>query len=46
MTMAAIQHFALHWKWVVNITRKIFDGKGKSQDLLRTPTLEATEEAV
>jgi hypothetical protein len=46
MTMAAILHFALHWKWVVNITRKIFDGKGKSQDLLRTPTLEATEEAV
>jgi len=31
MTIAAILHFALHWKWVTNITRKMFPGRTKLQ---------------
>ena len=27
MIMAAILHFTLHWKWVVNVTRKLFPQK-------------------
>jgi len=29
MTIAAILHFALHWKWVVNITQKILSSRIK-----------------
>jgi len=31
MTIAAILHFILHWKWVTNITRKVFSGWTKLQ---------------
>ncbi len=27
LTFSAVLHFVLHWKWVVNITRKIFGGR-------------------
>ena len=30
MTITAILHFALHWKWIINITRKIF-GQSKKR---------------
>jgi len=30
MTIAAILHFSLHWKWVVNITEKLIGKKDKS----------------
>lgn len=30
MTIAAILHFSLHWKWVVNITGKLIGKKDKS----------------
>lgn len=29
MTIGAILHFTLHWKWVTNITRKVFSGRTK-----------------
>lgn len=31
MTIGAILHFALHWKWVTNITGKVFSGRSKIQ---------------
>lgn len=31
MTMAAILHVALHWKWVTNITGKMFGGRKKAE---------------
>jgi len=30
-TITAILHFALHWKWIVNITRKIIGSLGQNQ---------------
>ena len=29
MAIAAVLHFALHWKWIVNITGKMFPGRQK-----------------
>lgn len=29
MAIAAVLHFALHWKWIVNITGKMFQGRQK-----------------
>jgi len=35
MTITAILHIALHWNWIINITRKMFS---KSQDRLKKKT--------
>ena len=42
MTIGAILHFALHWKWVTNITGKIFARQKKTKiDPVITPALES-----
>ncbi|MHC1782189.1 MAG: DUF4405 domain-containing protein [Anaerolineaceae bacterium] len=33
LTIAAIIHFAIHWKWVTKVTRKIMDRKISSQSI-------------
>ena len=43
MTIAAILHFALHWKWVVNITGKLIN-KGERKSLKRETTPSALQE--
>jgi hypothetical protein len=42
MTIGAILHFALHWKWVTNITGKIFAKRERTKiDPVVTPVLES-----
>lgn len=43
MTMAAILHFALHWKWVVNITGKLINKNKKETIKKETPYPRAHE---
>lgn len=31
MTVAAVTHFALHWKWITNVTRRIFHLREKEK---------------
>ena len=44
MTIAAILHFVLHWKWVTNITRKMFPVKQKEFSK-REPSLDVGKTA-
>jgi len=45
MTIAALLHFALHWKWVVNITGKLIGGQQK-RSIKKEPTLPKVKETV
>lgn len=45
MIMAAILHFALHWKWIVNITGKLL-GKGTHKSLESETSLSSIQEVV
>ncbi len=45
MTATAILHFALHWKWVVNITGKLI-GKRQEKTITKEATLPTVKETV
>ena len=45
MTMAAILHFALHWKWVVNITGKLIN-KNKIETIKKETPYPGAQEVV
>ncbi len=45
MTIAAILHFALHWKWVVNITGKLIN-KNKKETIEKETPYTGAQEAV
>ena len=38
MTITAMLHFVLHWKWVMNITGKMFPGRKVKNQVLSTET--------
>jgi len=44
MTIAAVLHFALHWKWILNITGKLINKKDRS--LEKEVTLPTVQETV
>jgi hypothetical protein len=44
-TMAAILHFALHWKWIVNITKKVFNNGFKKTKSDASTDLTPVEDA-
>jgi len=47
MVIAAVLHFALHWKWVTNITKKIFGTRGsKSMGMADTRHLEVINSTI
>lgn len=45
MTMTAILHFVFHWKWITNITSKMF-GARRVRKQSPNPSLDAIEETV
>ena len=38
MTLAAVTHFAIHWKWVVKVTRRYLQAKKRNESILPAPS--------